>query len=384
MSKMGNGKVLFMESASTQLDDLLARVCQELQLTESRYNEAVARYESVAEWLDRPGSFLARFSPKIFPQGSMRIGTTVKPLGSEEHDLDFVCEFRVSPSAFRSPLELLRLAEVRLRQHDTYKSILEIKNRCVRLNYANEFHMDILPACPDLQSGGSCLVVPDRQLKCWKPSNPRGYATWFEKRCELSMKTATQRLMEKAEPVPPQESLEEKETLKRVVQLLKRWRDIKYRQSPELAPISMVLTTLAANAYIGQSSVAEAMSAILDEIVRAMDSSLPRLLVLNPENPQEDLSERWEDSAKYRAFVDGIYDLREQWRGVTGGRSIPIIAESMKDLFGAPVQVAFTKQAKYLQELREKSNLKVGGLGLIGGAGSAGVPIRRNTFHGTE
>ena len=42
----------FLETRQSQLDDLLARVCEELQLTPTRYDEAVARYEAVCRWLD--------------------------------------------------------------------------------------------------------------------------------------------------------------------------------------------------------------------------------------------------------------------------------------------------------------------------------------------
>jgi Second Messenger Oligonucleotide or Dinucleotide Synthetase domain len=379
---MGLNKVMWTENAVSQIDDLLLRVCEELQLSTARYDEAVARYEAVAEWLEREGSAAAAFSPTMYPQGSMRLGTTVKPYGREEHDLDFVCEFRVPPLIFNSPLELLNLVERRLREHQSYSAILERKNRCLRLSYANEFHLDILPACPDPQSGGTCLIVPDRKSQCWKPSNPRGYAAWFEKRCEMALEVEARRVIEAAEPVPEQQTTLEKETLKRVVQLLKRWRDIRYRNTPDLAPISMILTTLAASAYTGQISVAGAMGQILAHVISLINNSKPRIYVLNPANPQEDLSERWNDAVKYDAFAEGIRELQTQWQNITASRGVLRTSQGLEALFGSPVNVALTKQATLLQEMREKSNLRVGAAGLITGAGSGGVAIRTNTFHG--
>jgi hypothetical protein len=88
-----------------------------------------------------------------------------------------------------------------------------------------------------------------------------------------------------AEPIPAQEASHEKATLKHVVQLLKRWRDIYYQDRCDEAPISMVLTTLAARFYRGHSSVSEAMSSILDGIEGAVNAAMPdRIYVLNPAN----------------------------------------------------------------------------------------------------
>lgn len=380
---MDESILLFTENAETQLDDLLRGICAELQLPEGRYEQAVDRYETVCRWLEGEGSALRALSPLIYPQGSMRIGTTVKPIGRDEHDLDFVCEFRAVPSILPPPLQAIVLLLARLRQHQSYAPIVEMKNRCVRLNYANEFHMDILPAFPDPSTGINCLTVPDRESQSWKPSNPKGYADWFENRCSLAETTDALRVLARAEPIPAQQTLGEKETLKKAVQLIKRWRDIRFQAQPDLAPISMVLTTLAAEAYRGEVSVVAALSGILSGIVSQVQASETRIYVLNPGNPFEDLSERWDDSKKYRAFVEGIQQLHEDWTLLVRERSIPRISQILENLFGSPVEAALVKQARRIQALRGSSALRVGAAGLISSAASnAAVPVRANTFHG--
>jgi hypothetical protein len=367
------------------MDNLLWRVCDELQLSSARYDQAVARYEAVCQWLEADDSALASFRPSMYPQGSMRIGTTVKPLGREEHDLDFVCEFRVQPATFESPLQLLRLVEVRLRQHKSYAPILEVKNRCVRLNYANEFHMDILPACPDRASGGTCVVVPDRQSRWWKPSNPKGYAEWFEKRCELVIEILMAErasVFAKAEPIPDQEATAEKATLKRAVQLLKRWRDVRYQKSSEVAPISMVLTTLAAQTYRGERSVSDALSNILDKMVALTETCKPRIVVLNPANDQEDLSERWDDPVQYAAFVQGIRELRAAWTEAMSTSGIHHVGKLLEGIFGEPVTHAVRKQAVQVQDLRARSALRASSTGALAVTPSLGTLSRPHTFHG--
>ena len=381
---MATAKVQFPTDRNAQVDDLLRHICDDLQLPPSRYDQAVDHYEAVCNWLEADGSVVAAFNPTIYPQGSMKIGTTVKPFGRDEYDLDFVCEFRFAVNELQSPLQLLKLLESRLREHELYRSILEMKNRCVRLNYAKEFHLDILPACPDPIVGGSCLFVPDRKSQTWKHSNPKGYADWFASRCELALKALieSRRLMGKAEPIPPQEAAEEKAILKRVVQLLKRWRDVRFQREPKLAPISMVLTTLAAHAYVGERTVTEAMTSVLNSFVSLVASSNPRLYVPNPANPKEDLSERWDDRERYRAFVDGVQELHKRWNEALAARGIQNVSNQLEQIFGEPVTSALKKQARTLQELREKSSLRVTSAGLLTSTPAVGIPVRPNTFHG--
>src|SRR2546421_3670556 len=169
-------------SPMTQLDDLLDRIGIKLQLSPTAYDLTVVRYGAIADWLRAEGSPLAEYELEIYPQGSLRIDTTVKLRGRKEFDLDFVCEFRVDPSVFRDPIKLLDMIEARLRAHGTYKHMVERKNRCIRIMYANEFYMDILPACPSPSIclyGEHCVVVPDCAADDLKPSNPKGYALWY-------------------------------------------------------------------------------------------------------------------------------------------------------------------------------------------------------------
>src|SRR5262249_17656373 len=78
---------------------------------------------------------------------------------------------------------LYNLVAGRLRDHGTYRDILELKNRCLRINYAGNFHLDIIPACPN---GGESIKVPDRARSVWVPSNPLGYAERFFMQCQYS------------------------------------------------------------------------------------------------------------------------------------------------------------------------------------------------------
>src|SRR5436190_295449 len=78
--------------AVSSLDDLLHRLCIGLQLSPTDYKLAVEHYQAIGRYLQAEGSPIAKYDPDIYPQGSLRIGTTVKPRGRQEFDLDLVCE----------------------------------------------------------------------------------------------------------------------------------------------------------------------------------------------------------------------------------------------------------------------------------------------------
>jgi hypothetical protein len=373
---------LAISSFSTQLDDLLARICGKLQISPTQFRLAETRYHAIGDWLAANGSPLAIYKPQIYSQGSLRIGTTVKPLLTQEYDLDLVCEIKSTHLQFANPIELLNLVEARLRQHDTYKKMLVRKNRCIRLDYANEFHLDILPACPDPASGSTCVVVPDRTAQCWKPSNPRGYAGWFDAVAgDIQVKA-----IRMAEPLPDQVAAEDMVVLKLTVQLLKRWRDLSFARNLDVAPISIVLTTLAGHFYRRQDSVNEALTGILDGIVSAIPVS-GRLRVCNPSNEKEDLTERWDRHPEaYRAFVKGITEFASQWRRVNAQRGIPQISSFLEHLFGESLaKNVIGEQAQFIEAERKASRLSVSSAsgGIVSAATPNSTPLRHNTFYGS-
>jgi len=371
----------FSQDFTAGLDELLFEVCEELQLTTAKYDQAVERYEALGDALEGDRSPFHGLHPKIYPQGSMALGTTVKPI-EEPYDLDFVLELSLAHDRV-DPMKLIDCLYRFLKAHGVYGSMSSPKNRCVRIEYANDFYMDILPACRNASGNGTCIKVPDRARRGWSDSDPKGYISWFERQ---SRAVFFGRMLDKAEPVPPQEAVAEKKPLPLAVQLLKRWRDLYYSDDPTLAPISIVLTTLAAHTYRGERSLSKAMASILGGIVQLINSSRAdgsRLLVLNPSNSAEDLSERWdEDRSAYAAFEKGIRDLSRQWSQLVA-RGGNVNAE-LEGLFGEPVKTVLVKRAKRFQMARTAGGSGITSAGRIVPAAAATVPMRRNTFYGSE
>ena len=368
--------------AGSWIDEILIRICVALQLTPTQYRAVESHYSAVSNWLSAPGSVLARVHQEIYSQGSLRIGTTVRPWRSEEYDLDLVLWLDLNGSL--DPAYVLDTVEGRLREHGTYAPMVERKNRCVRLKFAGQFHLDILPARPDERFGGTHVLVPDRAAASWKESNPKGYASWFENRGLLAGAAADKRLAASVEPLPLPEEARDKNALQLAVQLLKRWRDVRFLQTPDLAPISIVLTTLAAQHYSGEARPFEALRAIVAKV----NASIPqygRLIVLNPANPLEDLSERWDgEPDAYKAFVRSMSELSFQLSAISETVGIPGSTREIERVFGAePVQKALRSHALALEERRSAGATAVTRAGVLIATGlPETVPVARHTFYG--
>lgn len=361
----------------TLLDQLLEYSCRELQLSPTNHGIADQRYHSVGEWLAAEGSPLQQLKPIIYPQGSFCIGTTVYPLGRNEHDLDFVCEMAVDYQRMPA-LDMLNAVEQRLRAHTTYASMVERKKRCIRLNYAGKFHMDILPAAPEVFRHGTEVRVPDRKLEQWTSSNPKGYAEWFKQRSHV----VDEKLLSEAdiEPLTPHQSVEEKAPLQLVVQLMKRARDRYFINDPDNAPRSIVLTTLAGLVYQGQSSTAQAIHDVLGAI-NEMATPLG-LVVRNPANNQEVLSEQWLIGSAYGRFRQWMQWFFAEWNKVLIPRGIQETERQLSTLFGEDlVSAALRKQVSDVEFLRKSGKLNIARSGLITAAPGI-LNVRPNTFYG--
>ena len=218
----------------------------------------------VGQWLDAPDSALQVYSPTIFPQGSIAIGTTCKPVGRDEMDIDLVCEMILPPEINQSQAK--QLVGERLKENATYAEMVNEKNRCWRLIYAGQFYMDILPAKPDGRlPTETALVVPDKKLHHWKETDPKGYAAWFSVKAAQSRIKESITIQASVEPVPEYVAVGDKSPLQIAVQLLKRHRDVSLYGDGD-APISIILTTLAARAYQGQRSIYATLAKLLERM----------------------------------------------------------------------------------------------------------------------
>ena len=385
----------YVDSRERFLAGVLELLCQQLELTPTQYDDATAKYEAVGHWLN-DGHLLARLGPEVFAQGSIRLGTTVRPLGRDEFDVDLVCWLIGGHDGLRPSL-VMRLVGDRLREHRVYRDMLESKNRCWRLNYAGEFHMDITPAVANSGCSNGGLVVPDRELRHWSPTNPRGYAQWFDAQAKVQP-VIEHGLREKVragvEPLPDQ--IPFKNILVRAVQLFKRHRDVWFQdRDQEVAPISIIVTTLAARAYVQavDSRVYGSEFELLLEVIHGLPRHVQtrsiegrrQFFVGNPTTDGENFAEKWnQHPERAEAFFAWNRAALDDFRRLSETSGADAMRKFLAGRFGdRESRRVMQSVANAVTAARESGHLRVAaGVGLT--TGTLGVGVRAHTFYGEQ
>ena len=131
--------------------DFLEKLADSLDLTESQFLFAKEKYEELGNYLNAKDSLLSEYRPQILAQGSIKLGTCVRPVvEDDEFDVDITCKLHCAFPARQ--LDLKTLIYNRLCQDAKYKKMLDNeKQRCWRLKFPEKykFHLDLVPALQD-------------------------------------------------------------------------------------------------------------------------------------------------------------------------------------------------------------------------------------------
>lgn len=332
----------------------LEKIASKLDISPSMHKYAVDRYNGIANYLDGKG-IKAEFSP----QGSFRTGTVTRPMknGVEtDFDIDVVCTLMYDKST-TTPRDVKKLVGNALADDETYrKKMLPEDDRCWTLVYADlsdniGLKLDVVPGVHEDKDGIMRLVlssvpyeyakealsITDKEAMAyrWLPSNPEGFGLWFDKINEPFLHAVLQEEKEKifknyrnlfkssavVEDVP---DYYVKSSLQRVIQLLKRHRDIFFYRNKTLSehrPASIIITSLAARiaseAHV--SSLEELLPFIVDGIASyasLLQSDISgagtnaliykrkaKWYIPNPVDPDDNYADSWTDETA-RAFFE--------------------------------------------------------------------------------
>jgi len=331
---------MYTEAQKQQFNKVLTNIAVSLDIPESKYKEAISRYETIGEWLDANDSKLHVYKPTIYPQGSFRLGTMVKPVhDGDEYDVDLVCHLEINKDNI-TKADLKKMVGDRLKENETYKKILKEGKRCWTLDYANEFHMDILPAIPDYERLNDCILITDKKLIEWQKSNPKGYARWFADRMRIIFNQRKAVLAESiranVEEIP---DYRVRTPLQRSIQILKRHRDV-YFNGKNNKPISIIITTLAAHAYQNEADLFQALSNIINGMVdlKNIKDQYGKYYIPNPTNLEENFAEKWnEDSNLPKSFVSWLSQLKADIEIAIEQGDLSELKEVFQPIFGAGI-----------------------------------------------
>lgn len=391
---------MMIDTRTEQIGAILGFLADELDVPENLYAEMVRKYEHLSAWIKEDNAERFNTDSEIYPQGSTRLGTMIRPVKEGcEYDVDLVYRRELSKKSVTQE-ELVEQTGEQLRRYiaDLRKEGGDVpdlvhRRRCWALNFKGRFHMDVLPSIPDdeaptytVRSLDAAILITDRELREWQHSNPKGYAEWFNDR-ERRVLRERRVVMAKAANVEIESIPEERvrTPLRRVIQILKRHRDIRYEGNPDDKPISIIITTLAAGAYANETDLFDALISAVRDMPKGVQTRNGEWWIPNPVNPSENFADKWNEEPQkaslfFRWLSQVEADLTAAQQQVGG---IHRVGESLAPVFGSEVvQKSIEKFGRDMDAAQQRGALKMATkTGMLGTAGSV---VPKNTWYGEE
>ena len=390
-----------LDTADDLIGELLEGAAEALDIPRTLHKAAVGEYQRVGDWLSAYADG-GKEGWRVYPQGSFRLGTVVRPTGSDEYDLDAVCVRSIPKQS--TTQELLKREVGQVLAHYVHSrrgapdgpNAFEERKRCWTLGYRVAFHIDVLPAIPNTDTPPNGILLTDTKLRAWQHSDPIAYADWF--RAQMRKEFLAKRMvLAEAERIPPENVPEAavKTTLQRVVQVLKVHRNHFFAPNLDLRPASILLTTLAAHVYDGERDLLRAVRETVEQMPGRVAHEHGRWLVANPVEPRENFADKWnEQPERAQLFFEWLEQLGEDLRAAEqrSGQGAHNVAMRLAESFGQePIEKASARLSDLFRKERERGQLHFSaatgalGVGALSGAKSAGTqmhPVRNHDFFG--
>ncbi len=371
------------------IDAMYRKIAAEIEISETQAEKAKESYEAVGNYLNNN---IKQYYVRIFPQGSFMLGTVIKPISDkDEYDIDLVATI---DNKFTIAKDLKNIVGDVLKTSDRYSEKVEEGKRCWTIQYSESanYHMDILPTMKsDTYFQNKKLIMTHKEDENsdyeFRQTNPEAYYDWFVKRMEEEKKKLTKEyaIRNKIEIVEVPE-YKIKTTLQIAIEILKRYRDIKFKDTPDIKPISIILTTLMARIYTGKENVYELIEKFSKEYVLYLErDENGNVLIQNPVNKNENFADKWpsnpERKEAFFKFMDDLkYDLVTNKVLLEG--NIREQADAYKKLFGENmVNKVYENIAQKTREEREKSNMYLKENGNLT-TEKTNITVRNHNFYG--
>ena len=400
------------------LDAMLAEVALRVQLSPTDHGKAVTRYETLGEWIDRPDSPLYGGVELTYPQGSMAIGAAIaRSSERDEYDIDAMAQLSLPRDTDPEYALSLLHASIRGERGSRYYDMAVRHTRCVTILYADGMHLDVTPAIRLLEEPERTSFIfhskpedpsePKRRLH----ANPYGFADWFIAATAVSrdlafaqyfeqrsLEDARLRLLAKGEtePVPDQMPAFRKSRALIALQLIKRFRNLRYERRPGLRrPPSVLLSKSVADHANRTTALAEEVlqqaTALADRLEAA---SLDGRLVSerNPTCPLDVLTDRWPANLDEQdRFSADLRELTNKLDRLVQGTPLEETRTILGDLFGErPARDVVEDYLKrYGAQVGQGSGSHLPGTGqipaatvMLASSPALARPTRPHTFYG--
>lgn len=283
-----------------------------VNLNQSRLDDLDGRVDSITKAL-KIAPDLGGLVLDTVPQGSWAHETIIRPAEGFEFDADFLVQVAEDAAWDADPKRYAAAVWNALHEHSTYGTMTTRKDRCVRVTYANDCHIDVVPYVV-LESGREVIV--NRTTNQFEDTNPVGFTDW------LQGKDATT-----------------SGNLRRVLRLLKYLRD----QCNAFNIKSVLLTKLVGEvvtpmrAALAPGCYGDTPSALVT-IVQDLDAWLQarpnKPSLVDPSCPSTSFDHRWTD-AQYAAFREKIHDLAPKIQAAYDEATATASLTAWQEVFGS-------------------------------------------------
>lgn len=282
---------------------------QTVNLNQSRIDQLDARVLAVGNFLQGANGFGAA-AEDLIAQGSYAHKTIIKPVGNHEFDADVLLPMAEQDDW--EPKDYVDNLYTKLRGSATYRDLVSRRTRCVVVNYANEFHIDVVPYL--VRDDGHWIT--NRRDNKLENTNPEGYSEWFDERDRI----ARRRLVE-------------------VVRLLKYLRDYKQTFSVRSVVLTYLLATqVTATQELFYPGCYDDLPSALVRLLTDLDAWLqarPDLPTMtDPSCPAQNFHDRWnqEEYANFRVKINGYAAKAQEAYAAEG---VEASLKAWQEIFGA-------------------------------------------------
>lgn len=368
------------------LNTLYTHLVRAIDISDVLFEKAVAEYKAFGKWIDAQ---TPDYQVSIYPQGSFALGTVIKPItDKDDYDLDLVCEFAEQHELTARQLKI-DIVQPLLKNYRKISGDIIEKRRCWHVEYEEipNFHMDIVPAVNRVHYISITDHDEDSDSYSYIGSNPAGYIDWFFGKSEKQRSSMFERYLLETRSIIDQSDVEDikrrkiKTPLQRAIQLLKRHRDIMFEKRDQHSkPVSVIITTIAAQLYQEEDSVVDALSNIIGnaETYIIQNKHGGQYYIENPSYQGENFADKWnEDNSCATVFFEWLNKAQQD---LVDGKLLSYsrvqMASNMKCAMGsASTERVFSEMAKEEEEAIAKGKLKIETkTGMLSASGTISIP----------
>jgi len=277
-----------------------------VNLNQTRLDQLDGRVDSIVTAL-KDDDVIGELIEDHIPQGSWAHRTIIKPLNNHEFDADFLLLLTEVPEWSTNPKVYLQELRAAFKRSISYNDMVRKRNRCCRIGYANDCHVDVVPHL--VLADGRQVIVNYSENK-FENTNPQGLTDWMKEKDDLT-----------------------NGNLRKVIRLLKYLRD--YKQTFSVP--SVILTTLlgervqAWDTATRYADLPTALAYLLQDLSRWLQLYPEMPLISDPTCPGTSFNHRWgqaqyanlRDKMKlYSAWVSFAYNEKDQASSLVGWQKV--------------------------------------------------------------